>query len=191
MMDLFTAIENRASCRAFLEEPVSTDEINKILNAAVRAPSPLNLQPWQFVVISAKAKKQAIHEEAERCRKWAIEASGWTWLNKYRTDFLVQAPLLVAVIGDPKKSGMDIYQPDGGLGYVMACSAAVQNMLLASHALGLGSLFFTMFDKTNLSGILDIPEDKTPLALVCIGKPKEPSKPIPRKEPTAKTLFED
>jgi 5,6-dimethylbenzimidazole synthase len=188
-MDLFSAIETRTSCRHYLSEPVDRQTIDLILGAGTRAPSPLNSQPWQFVVITGSSKKQAIHEEAERCRAWAIEQSGWKWLASYKTDFLLQAPVLVAVVGDPKKSGMDRFQKEGSVGYLLACAAAIQNMLLAAHALDLGSLFFTLFDKDRLRRILDIPEDKTPVALVCIGWPVDPQRPVPRKAIDEKTVY--
>ncbi|WP_319405454.1 nitroreductase family protein [uncultured Desulfosarcina sp.] len=190
-MDLFSAIETRTSCRQFLPEAVDRETIDRILAAGVRAPSPLNSQPWQFIVIRAPAIRQAIHAEAQRCIAWAIEQSGWKWLSKYKTDFLLQAPVLVAVVGDPKKTGMDMFQEEGTVGYQLACAAAIQNMLLAAHALNLGSLFFTLFDKNQLRRILDIPKEKTPLALVCIGKPKDPQNPAPRKDSKEKTVYLD
>ena len=190
-MDLFSAIETRTSCREFLPDALNKPTIEKILAAGVRAPSPLNAQPWQFIVITMPAKKRAIYAEAERCRAWAIEQSGWTWLGKYKTDFLLQAPVLVAVVGDPKKSGMDMFQEDGPVGYQLACAAAIQNMMLAAHALGLGSLFFTLFEKSHIRRLLDISDEKTPVALVCIGKPGEPQKAVPRKDVTEKTIYID
>ncbi len=190
-MDLFSAIETRTSCRQYLPDAVDKGTIEQILAAGVRAPSPLNTQPWQFIVITAQAKKQEIYEEAERCRAWAIEQSGWKWLNGYKSDFLLQAPVLVAVVGDPKKSGMDMFQKEGPVGYQLACAAAIQNMMLAAHALDLGSLFFTFFGKNQLRGILDIAEEKTPVALVCLGKPKEPQAPVPRKAIEEKTVYLD
>ena len=190
-MDLFTAIETRGSCRQFLPDAVDKATIEKILSAGVRAPSPLNTQPWQFIVITAQAKKHEIHDEAERCRAWAIEQSGWTWLGKYKTDFLLQAPVLVAVVGDPKKSGMDMFQDEGTVGYQLACAAAIQNMMLAAHALDLGSLFFTLYEKSHMRRILAIADEKTPVALVYIGKPAEPQKVVPRKDVKEKTIYID
>jgi 5,6-dimethylbenzimidazole synthase len=190
-MDLFSAIETRTSCRQFLPDAVDKKTIAHILAAGVRAPSPLNTQPWQFIVIRAQAKKQEIYEEAERCRAWAIEQSGWKWLNGYKTDFLLQAPVLVAVVGDPQKSGMDMFQKEGPVGYQLACAAAIQNMMLAAHALDLGSLFFTLFDKTQVRRILNISDEKTPVALVCLGKPLAPQEPVPRKDHNEKTIYLD
>ncbi|WP_319525467.1 nitroreductase family protein [uncultured Desulfosarcina sp.] len=190
-MDLFSAIETRTSCRQFLPDPIEKSTIEKIISAGIRAPSPLNTQPWQFIVITDAKRKQAIHAEAEHCRAWAMEESGWKWLGKYRMDFLLQAPVLIAVVGDPKGSGMDMFQEDGPVGYLLACAAAVQNMLLAAHALGLGSLFFTLYDKGRLRSILDIPENRTPVAIVCIGKADGTQQPVPRKAVGEKTVFLD
>lgn len=170
-MDLFEAIRNRRSCRRFSPEPVDDTAIEAILEAATWAPSPLNAQPWRFIVITSAVVKLEIFTEAERCRQWAMEKSGWTWLGKYQVDFLKQAPVLIAVVGDRNKTGMDQFQDEGPVGYQLACAAAVQNMLLAAHALDLGSLWFTLYDKAALRAILDIGAEQTPVALVCIGKP--------------------
>jgi len=64
-------------------------------------------------------------------------------------------------------------------------------MMLAAHALDLGSLFFTMFEKSHIRRILDISDEKTPVALVCIGKPNQPQKPVPRKDSKEKTVYLD
>lgn len=188
-MDLFTAIENRRSCRQFLPDAVSAADLERILTAAAWAPSPLNSQPWQFVVVTDDKKKQEIFDEAQRCRQWAMEQSGWKWLGSYSVDFLHQAPAIIAVVGDPKKTGMDMFQEEGTVGYQLACAAAIQNMLLAAHALDLGSLWFTLFDKAEMRKILDIPEDRTPISLVCIGRTADTPRPVPRKEAAAKTTY--
>jgi nitroreductase len=188
-MDIFTAIESRRSCRSFSPTSVNQADIERILEAAVWAPSPLNTQPWEFIVISAEEKKAEIFSESERCKVWAIDKSGWKWLNSYAIDFLKQAPVVIAVVGDPHKTGVDMFQSEGTIGYQLACAAAIQNMLLAAHALGLGSLWFTFFDKNELRKILDIPAEKTPLSLVCIGKPDRPSPSVPRKAASKKTTY--
>ena len=188
-MELFAAIRDRRSCRAFSPEPVDEAIINRLLETAGWAPSPLNAQPWQFIVITGEEKKMALFEEADRCRRWAVEESGWKWLDSYSVDFLKKVPVIVAVVGDPKKTGVDMLQPDGSVGYQHACAAAVQNMLLAAHALGLGSLWFTLYDRGAVRKILEISEDKTPIALVCIGKPEKSLATVPRKDVTAKTIY--
>ena len=62
-------------------------------------------------------------------------------------------------------------------------------MHLAAHSLGLGSLWFTLFDRKAMREILSIPPEKTPLALICLGKPSSPLSPIPRKVVKEKTTY--
>jgi len=189
MMDVFTAIKERRSCRNFSSEPVSEETIEKILAAAIWAPSPLNSQPWQFIVVTNKEVKEKIIAEAERCRKWAIETSGWEWLEKYKVGFLQSVPVMIVVVGDPKKSGVDQFQEEGPIGYQQACAAAIQNMQLAAHALGLGSLWFTFFDKKPMREILGIDAEKTPLAIVCLGKPAGEPLQMGRKDLEKKATY--
>jgi len=188
-MDLFEAMKGRRSCRAFLPDPVDEDTVLKILRAGTWAPSPMNAQPWEFVVVTGDAVKEAFFNEAEERRKWGQEVSGWKWLGGYRVDFLKSAPVIIAVIGDPKKTGLDSFLEEGGVGYQHACAAAIQNMHLAAHALGLGTLWFTLFDRRVIRKILDIPNEKTPLALICLGKPVNPSPMPPRKDVQEKVRF--
>lgn len=188
-MDVFTAIKERRACRKFLPEPVSEELIERILEAAVWAPSPLNSQPWEFIVITNQESKERIFSEGERCRQWALEKSGWKWLGNYAVDFLQSAPVIIAVIGDPKKTGVDMFQEEGSVGYQHACAAAIQNMNLAARALGLCSLWYTLFDKQAMREILGVAPEKTPLALVCIGKADGEPPPVPRKDVKEKTTY--
>lgn len=188
-MDLFTTVKERKSCRDFLADPIDDETIDKILQAAVSAPSPLNMQPWRFIVITNQDVKEKIYKEAEKCRQWALEKSGWKWLGGYKTEFLKSAPAIIAVTGDPKKTGVDMFMEEGPTGYQNACAAAIQNMLLAAHALGLGSLWFTFFHKKDIKEILEIEEGKTLIALVCLGKPAGESTLMPRKDIKDKTTY--
>lgn len=188
-MDVFTAMKERRSYRNFLSDPVSEDTIEKILKAASWAPSPLNMQGWEFIVVTNQEVKEKIYSESERCRKWALEKSGWKWLGGYKVDFLKAAPVIIAIIGDPKKTGVDMFMEEGKAGYQHACAAAIQNMHLAAHALGLGSLWFTFFDKQNLRDILGIDSEKTPVALVCLGKAEGELQKMPRKDFREKTKY--
>ena len=188
-MDVFNAIKGRRSYRSFLPEQINEEVIEKILEAAIWAPSPLNTQPWEFVIITNEEIKEKIFSEAKRCITWALEKSGWSWLEKYQADFLQSAPVIIAVIGDPKKTGVDMFLEEGGVGYQHACAAAIQNMHLAAHALGIGSLWFTFFDKKAMREILSIDQEKTPLALVCLGKPSGEPLQTRRKDIKEKTIY--
>jgi 5,6-dimethylbenzimidazole synthase len=186
---MIRSIRERRSCRAFLPEPVSEEAIGKILQAAVWAPSPMNAQPWEFIVITNQELKGEIHSEVEDRRKSLAEKSGWKWLEHYQVDFILSSPVIIAVIGDPDKTGADRFLEGGGMGYQHACAAGIQNMLLTAHALGLSSLWFTLFGIDVMRTILGIDPGKTPLALVCIGRPGgEPLQTV-RKDALERTRF--
>jgi len=82
-----------------------------------------------------------------------------------------------------------MFMEEGPSGYQHACAAAIQNMLLTAHALGLGALWFTFFDKKQIREILDIDEKKTPVALICLGKPDGKLTAMPRKDVKEKTSY--
>jgi len=188
-MDVFTAIKERRSCRVFLPDPVSDETIEKILEAAVWAPSPANNQPWEFIVITSSSVKERLWTESEKCKKMLFEKSGWKWIDKYRAGFLLEAPVIIAVIGDPEKTGAHKFLEGTEATYQHGCAAAIQNMLLAAHAEGLGSLWFTLFDRKVIRRILDIEETKEPLALICLGKAAAPSLKTPRMDVKEKTRY--
>ena len=188
-MDIFSIIKERRSCRAFLPEPIPEETIAMILEAAVWAPSPMNAQPWEFIVITNRETKKTIFSEAETLKQDLLQKSGWKWLGRYNVDFLLSAPVLVAVVGDPDKTGADRFVKGGGIAYQHACAAAVQNMLLTAHALGLGSLWFTLFDPEVMRNILGVQSGRVPLAVVCLGKPGGEPLQVPRKDALEKTRF--
>ena len=181
-MDVFTAIKERRSCRGFSADPVDEDSIEQIIEAGTWAPSPLNAQPWEFMVILSEDVKEQIYSEAKRCREWAIETSGWKWLGKYQVEFVKSAPVIIAVVGDPQKTGVDMFQEEGHMGYQHACAAAIQNMQLAAHAMDYGTLWFTLYDKSEMRKILGVPDEKVPLAMVLLGKKQVEPPAVPRKE---------
>ncbi|MBN1578049.1 MAG: nitroreductase family protein [Chitinispirillaceae bacterium] len=178
-MDLLTIIKERRSCRSYLSDPVSDADIETMISAAINAPSPLDSQPWSFVVVTQNETKEKIYAEALRCRNFLLEKSGWKWLGKYDLEFLKSVPAMIAVVGDPKKSGADVFMEGGPGAWREACAAAVQNMLLAAQTLGLSTLWFTMFDKGIIKGMLGI--EAIPLAIVMVGKAAAPVAATPRK----------
>jgi 5,6-dimethylbenzimidazole synthase len=181
-MDIFSVIKDRRSCRSFLPDPVPDGDVEAILGAAIDAPSPLNSQPWNFVVVTGNSTKQKIYEEGVRCRNFLLEKTGWKWLGRYDLEFLKTVPVMIGVLGDPKKSGADIFM-EGGIGaWRDACGAAIQNMMLAARSMGLGSLWYTMFDKAKMNDILGITEVKFPIGLIFLGKAAGAIPAVPRKD---------
>lgn len=188
-MELFTAIHTRPSCRDFLDDKIEKDLIEKIIEAGIMAPSPLNSQPWNFIVIPNDIAKEQLFNGAEECKAKAVEISGWKWLEKYSVNFLKTTPVIIVVTGDRTKSGVDQFHEDGPLAYQHACAAAIQNMILAAHALGIGSVWFTLFDKKSVKTLLNIDDNEVPLAFICLGKPAGQAAKTPRKPLAKKTIF--
>jgi nitroreductase len=175
-MELLQAIEGRRSCRDYIADAIDEEDILKILEAAIWAPSPLNRQPWEFVVIIQQGLKERIFEHAVETKEKVFQKSGWKWMQHYDVSFLKSVPVIVAVLGDPSKTGAGVYLESGSTSYQHACAAAIQNMLLTAHSLELGSLWFTLFEAHAVRNLLGTAPDKEPLALVCIGKPaKQPA----------------
>lgn len=102
-------------------------------------------------------------------------------MSKYKFDFLVEAPVLIAVAASPKDTGADQFIPGRGTGYAYSCCAAVQNMLLAAHALGVDTLWFTLYDTPRVKEILGIPRELDLVSIVVAGYCAEPPKNVPRK----------
>ena len=188
-MDIFSAIRERRSCRSFLPDAIGSEILGKILEAGTLAPSAANNQPWEFIVVTNAEIKKEIFAESEKCRRALFEKSGWKWVDRYRIGFINEAPVIIAVVGDPKKTGADMFLEGGGLAYQHGCAAAIQNMLLAAHALGLGTLWFTLFEKDSIRKTLKIDQAKEPLALICLGKPAAAPPQTPRKAVKEVTSF--
>ena len=151
-MNTLQAIKTRRSIRKFKSEPVSQDLLKELLEAAMYAPSAGNEQPWQFIVVNDRSildKIPRICSTAAMCR---------------------QAAVAVLVCGD---AGLEKYP---GF-WVQDCSAAVQNLLLAAHDLGLGAVWTGIYPlKDRVEGfrkLFDLPEGITPLALVPLGYPDQ------------------
>jgi 5,6-dimethylbenzimidazole synthase len=180
-MELWNAIVGRRSCRKFTPAPIREEDLRKILEAATWAPSPANNQPWQFVIVTNKEVKTRLHSACLESKTEALEKSGWRWLGKYEIDFLLEAPIIVAVVGDPSGTGVDQFIGETRDGYKYACAAAIQNMLLMAHSLGLAGLWYTLFDQKTIMSLLNVPDDRTVCALVCLGTPGGEPLQTPRK----------
>jgi nitroreductase len=158
-MEAYEAILTRRSIRAYTDQPIPDELIRKLLVAAVSAPSAGNGQPWQFVVITERAVLDALAELLPFGK------------------MLHQAPLALAVCGDAKGAAREGY-------WVQDCSAATENLLLAAHALGLGGVWLGVYPREDRAAgvrkILNIPEQITPLCVISLGYPAEPSASVDR-----------
>lgn len=181
-MEFKDVVKTRRSCRSFETSPVSEEQLTAILDAGRWAPNPLNLQPWEFIIISDPEVKAQVLGVGNDARQEVIDKGGPGWVAKYGMGFLEEAPLLMVVVFDPSRAGLGSFFGQK-YGAIQAVSACVQNMMLAAADMGLGSLWFTWFRPENLRAILDIPENLEIAAVVPIGQPKEPIEAPPRKDP--------
>ncbi|MEM2925600.1 MAG: nitroreductase family protein [Methanocellales archaeon] len=151
-MDLFEAIKERRSIREFLKNEVPQDLIEKLLEAATWAPSEGNLQTWRFYVVRNKDLKRKLARAA---------------LNQ---EFIAEAPLAIVVCTD-----LDVAASYGQRGINLYClqstGAAIQNLLLAAHALGLGGCWVGAFREGEVSEALKLPKKIRPVAIIPIGYP--------------------
>ncbi len=155
-MDALDAIHTRRSIRKFEDRPVAKDLVEKLLAAAMQAPSARNQQPWQFVMIDDRATLDQIPA-------FMPNAS-----------MVAKAPMAILVCGD-----LDLEKSEGY--WVVDCAAAVQNMLLAAHALGLGAVWCGVYPRENrmasLKQLLGLPENIQAHSLVVFGHPDESVRP--------------
>jgi len=188
-MDVFSAIFGRRSCRSFSNRPVEREKVMKMLEAACFAPSPANKQPWEFIVVSNPRYNEQLKAKVDAVLPKLAARSGWQWIPNYKADFLLNVPTLIVVVGDPSRNGAEQFLDEPAPGYLEACAAAVQNMMLAAHAQGLGSLWFTLFEKSDVRALFNIAANKDPLGVICVGYPEKIGQPPPRKPLESKVTF--
>jgi nitroreductase len=152
-MDLWTAIERRHSVRRFSSEEVPLSDIEKILTAAVRAPSAGNRQPWHLIVVRNPEFKKAL----------AAAAGG--------QGFVAAAPVVIVVCAEPEQSAARYGDRGRELYCLQDTAAATEHMLLAATALGLGACWVGAFDETAAARALSLPAALRPVAMVPIGHP--------------------
>jgi nitroreductase len=180
------ALGQRA-CRAFTDEDVPDEDLTRMLEAAVHAPSAENAQPWVFVVVRDAARRAAIAELTRRLWQDAARDHAEPRLDRRLLDEIDRAtaagfggaPVLVVAAGDAR---------GGTPRRALASSVlpAVQNLLLAASALGYGSVLTTLATTAadELRSLLELPDGVDPLAVVPIGRPARPPGP-PRRRPVA------
>jgi len=161
-MDIFECIKGRRSIRAFTSDPVKEEDLKKILEAAIHAPSAGNLQSWEFVIVRDKDRKLQLARAA---------------LNQ---TFIAEAPVVIVVCANLTRSGR-IYGERGRTLYcIQDTAAAIQNILLTAYALGYGTCWVGAFREEAASKILKLPPDVRPVAIIPIGRPAERPAPRPR-----------
>ncbi len=192
MPEFFEVVHTQRAARTFRPTEVDDDTVARVLTAATHAPSAENSQPFVFVVVRDLALRQAIG--ALTARLWeggarAIEEQRLSPaflrdVDLGATGGIAGAPVLVVVCGDTR------------LTYAQSLPAsvfpAVQNLLLAAHALGLGSTLTTLpvLGGDELSELLGLPPEVVPMAVVPLGHLTTPLGP-PRRQPISEKAHRD
>jgi nitroreductase len=180
-MEFKEVVKARRSCRSFESAEIPEETIAAILEAGCWAPSPLNLQPWEFLVVTDPLKKAEVRKVAEAARQKVTASGGPGWVSKYGLNFIEEAPVLIAVLFDPSQGGLG-----GFFGQkqeaIAAAAACVQNILLAAADMGLGTLWFTFFNPDEMRGCLGVPETLEVAGVIPVGRVKGAIKAPPRKE---------
>ncbi|MBN2610219.1 MAG: nitroreductase family protein [Bacteroidales bacterium] len=151
-MDVIKAIHSRRSIRKYTNKQVSEEQVEILLKAAMHAPSAVNKQPWHFIVFSnAKIKEEII----------VFHPNAW---------MLKEAPVGILVCYDEN------LQHDTGYGEV-DCGAATQNILLAAHGIGLGSVWIGIYPRQQrivaICELFKLPSHIKPFSVVAVGYPDE------------------
>ena len=154
-MDVFEAIITRRSIRKYQQKPVEWDKIVTILEAGKFAPTAGNIQNFKFVATKDEDTRK---QHAEACLQQ-------TWMT--------EAPVHITIFSEPERLKR-FYGIRGERLYdIQGCAAAIQNMLLTAHSLGLGSCWVGAFDENKMRYIHNLPESISVHGIVTIGYPAE------------------
>jgi nitroreductase len=180
-MELFEAIKNRRSIRRYTSAAVDDEKIEAILEAGRWAPSWANSQCWRFVVVRDNEIKKKLTGTL-----LPIKLPDREIPNPAAVAFSI-APVIIVVCAETGKSGgkhgsAGEYVTDKGDWFMFDTALAVQNMVLAAHALGLGTVIIGAFEAAEVEKALDVPRGYRAVTMFPVGVPAQPSKAPPRKE---------
>jgi nitroreductase len=176
-MEALEAIKTRRSIRKYKPTPVDDKTLEPVLEAARWAPSWANTQCWRFVVV----------RDGDTKSKLADTLVGVSDKPNRASEAMRNAPVAIVGCAETRKSGYSRGEPkrpvtDKGDWYMFDVALAMQNLVLAAHALGLGTVFIGAFDALKVSQILEVPEGFVVVAMTPLGYPDEEPEARPRKE---------
>ena len=177
-MDLFQAIRERRSVRRYKTTSVSEEQLNTVLETARWAPSWANTQCWSFVVVRDRETKKRL---ADTLISWnpAIPA-------------IKSAPILIVACAQLERSGYYRGAPatDKGDWFMFDMGLAMQNLTLAAHGLGLGTVHVGLFDAAKAAKIVEVPEGVAVVEMTPLGYPEDQPVAPPRKELSEFVFYE-
>ena len=169
MSDIMETILGRRSIRRYQAKDIPGEILTKVLEAARWAPSWSNTQPWDFVVVKDKSIKERIQKTVSP--------------RNPSTLAIVNAPVLLVICGQLKKSGYynEQYPTKFGDWFMYDLGLATQNLCLAAHDSGLGTVIVGLFDHDRVGEVIKLPADHEVLVLVPLGYPDQKPKPPRRR----------
>jgi len=174
-MDVMQAIKERRSVRRYRADPVSDEALNAVLEAAQWAPSWTNTQCWRFVVVLEPEMKQRLAAALKPLPSGGPNPAAGA---------IAGAPVIIVSCAQLGRSGY--YRGERSTArddwYMFDVGLAMQNLTLAAHALGLGTVHVGLFDDRAVAEVLDVPEGIAVVSMTPLGHPDETPKTPPRKE---------
>ncbi len=177
-MEIKEAITNRRSIRKYKSDAVNEEAIEAVLESARLAPSWGNSQCWRFIVVKDPVIKENL----------ANTLIGITDRPNRVLDAMKQAPVAIAICAQPGQSGYTYREPKepatdkGEWWYMFDAALATQNMVLAAHGMGLGTVIVGAFNARKAAEVLKVPSQYVVVALTPLGYPDEAPNARPRKE---------
>ncbi len=187
-MEVLEAIKNRRSIRHYKPDPVDDKALQTVLDAARWAPSWSNTQCWHFIMVRDSSLKT---ELANSLTKIVKRPDGTVYNPAFNA--IIQAPVLIVVCAELGRSGI---HPDGtpvtdkGDWFMFDVALAMQNLVLAAHALGLGTVIVGAFDAEKAAEILRVPTGYCVVAMTPLGFPEREGRVTPRKELTEIVFYD-
>ena len=170
-MEVLEAIRTRRSIRRYKTTPVDDKTIELVLEAARWAPSWANSQCWRFIVV----RDSNIKAELSKALR----------VGNRSTDAVRNAPVVIVACAEPGKSGYLEGKPvtdKGDYWYMFDVALAMQNLALAAHSLGLGTVYIGSFDAKRVASILEVPQGFCVVSMTPLGYPDQEPEVRPRKE---------
>ncbi len=167
-MDVFEAIRSRRSTRSYQTKPVEEEKLANILEAAKLAPSAANTQPCSFIIVKSAETKERLSQAYSR-----------PWFR--------QAPIIIVVCAEPEKAWK---RADGEEFWKIDAAIAMQTLVLAATAEGLGTCWIGAFDEKIAKEALEVPQNVRIVAMTPLGYSAQKSQPSERK-PLVETVHEN
>ncbi len=171
---VYRAIHERRDVRSqFLPDPIPTEVLARLLEAAHHAPSVGFMQPWDFLVIDSipiRRQVQGLFQQANARAADRFDGDRRTLYRGLKLEGIVDSPMNLCITCDRSRGGPHILGRDSIVETdLFSTCLAVQNLWLAARAEGVGVGWVSILDQTELATTLELPTDVYPLAYLCLG----------------------